>query len=126
MIEFELEENYSAHIDVLFPYNVYENVILFSVMRYSTNETQSWPYGHKFSQAETGLWFNDPGLAPICGNHTHGNGDNPSFIQNLYDFWISIPPEHRGHLTYFEMSCNALTPELAPNSRTRFKNLFGV
>lgn len=86
---------------------------------------RDWAFasGHKFSMAEWGLWDSN-GDAPVCRRFANGQGDEPSFIENTYDFFSAIPEERRGYLLYFNrMACTNL--ENLPRSRAKFKELFG-
>lgn len=74
-------------------------------------------HGKKFDIPEWGL------RGPTAG----GLGDNPSFIQDTFDWFSTLPDETRGYCLYFNAAGNATDGadlNLWPNSKALFTSLF--
>ncbi len=86
-------------------------------------------HGKPVSYPEFGLA--DPAGCQQSNPDFCGQGDNPTFIQNVYDWLDSLPDSGPGSLVYanyFNGNSTANTHNLDryPNSKAKFKQLFGA
>lgn len=77
--------------------------------------------------------FPEWGITVPSGGKTYGGGDNPYYIQKMYEWMNALPASGGGSLTYhsyFEVDAHDGAHRLMlgqfPNSTAKFKQLFGV